>query len=101
MLAQDCVRKLTLRCGSRFGASRSAIRTTPPRLGCWAMDGVARRTTVTSAATAGARHRAMTDPPLLVRDDSVHTDQEGAQRARKVAPLSSARLPCQCAHAHQ
>src|SRR5438876_10791779 len=35
MLAQEWVRKLMLRCGSRFGASRSEILSTPPRLGAW------------------------------------------------------------------
>src|SRR3989441_122453 len=35
MLAQEWVRKLMLRCGSRFGASRSEILGTPPRLGAW------------------------------------------------------------------
>src|SRR6266545_1638445 len=36
MLDHEWVRKLTARWGSRFGASRSAMRSTPPRFGVWA-----------------------------------------------------------------
>src|SRR5215510_7810731 len=38
MLAYEWVRKLIERWGSRPGASRSAILSTPPRLGVWAAD---------------------------------------------------------------
>src|SRR6266852_7664301 len=95
MLAHECVRKLMARCGSRFGASRSAIRTIPPRLGDWARaSGAASRALSRAAQTANARRRAMTDPPLLV---SVSTLTEKERNGpEKVAPLCPARGPCQC-----
>src|SRR6266849_6002096 len=76
MLAQECVRKLMLRCGSRFGASRSASRTTPPRLGGWARAGWAANAAATRATKAMVRRRTMTDPPLRKRRVSALTEKE-------------------------
>src|SRR5712691_10613048 len=62
----ECVRKLIERCGSRVGASRSAMRRTPPRLGCCAgAAGAASRTARSATETARARRRAMADPPAV------------------------------------
>src|SRR5712692_1226376 len=60
----ECVRKLIERCGSRLGASRSAMRRTPPRLGCCArVAGAASRTARSASDTASATRLAMADPP--------------------------------------
>src|SRR2546422_5772302 len=50
------------RCGSRLGASRSAMRMTPPRFGVCAGVGVA-RATITSTSRNRETARTMVDPP--------------------------------------
>src|SRR5262245_210565 len=62
MLDHECVRKLTARWGSRFGASRSAMRSTPPRLGAWASAGESASRTVASSVNA---HRAAAGRGLM------------------------------------
>src|SRR5215468_9272859 len=58
------VRKLTFRCGSRLGASRSAMRRTPPRRGCWAeATGPSPSTTTATTMTATTPRRVMIWPP--------------------------------------
>ncbi len=83
-LTYECVRKLIERCGSRPGASRSAIRRTPPRLGAWAKTGSAAMTAASiRASTTRQRRRAMGRILLFpdrVGDLSV-SDEEGAKEA--------------------
>src|SRR6185312_13366138 len=77
------------RCGSRPGASRSAMRMTPPRLGwtpAWAMTSEARTSTLRTTAARNRRdgkgaRRAMARSPVL---EFVVIDREtGAKRAEK------------------
>src|SRR5262245_20083271 len=59
MLAHEWVRKLIERCRSRLGASRSAIRMMPPRLGCWASAGGVRDRITSAAHAARMKDRIM------------------------------------------
>src|SRR5262245_4302663 len=85
MLAHDWVRKLMLRCGSRLGASRSAMRRTPPRFGVSAdAEGVTRRARTSrpsSTPATRAAYRAMADPPVL--DAAQTVTAEGSDTGRK------------------
>src|SRR6476659_5614179 len=95
------------RCGSRPGASRYAMRMTPPRLGwapAWARAGVAAASKARTSAlrTTAARYRrdgkgsrrAMARPPVL---EFVVIDREtGAKWAEKLAYLALGARGCQC-----
>src|SRR5215475_1171298 len=100
MLDHECVRKLTARWGSRFGASRSAMRNTPPRLGveAWASVGEGASRTVASKVTA---HRTAAGRGFMsyllstMRNDLDRT--RPSEGTRTVRSLCSARSGCQLA----
>src|SRR2546425_121854 len=83
MLDHEWVRKLTDRCGSRFGASRSAMRSTPPRLGVWARASVVDRVGSTAASSTEAYTARGRRPIASSPSDHVgrsRSDREGTAR---------------------
>src|SRR2546428_91591 len=107
MLDHEWVRKLTDRCGSRFGASRSAMRSTPPRLGVWARASVVDRVGSTAASsteayTARGRRPIASSPSDYVgrsrsdRESTARTTENVGLIMRTRRPLSI-RAACQLA----
>src|SRR6266545_497541 len=93
----EWVRKLMDRCGSRLGASRSAIRTTPPRFGCCAAAGAAARNSVRAARSSSTMIRRAMARPLLPDPGSTRSPADGlrASAGGQVTPLSRNTACCQ------
>src|SRR5213593_2513924 len=80
MLDHDWVRKLMFRCGSRLGASRSAMRRTPPRLGCCASaPGTRARPSKTRTTATTVWRRIMARPPLRSEREAVELGDVAAR----------------------
>src|SRR3989442_13540658 len=101
MLDHEWVRKLTDRCGSRFGASRSAMRSTPPRLGVWARASVVDRVGSTAASSIVA-YTARGRRPIASSPSDHVDDPDPIAKARQEPPkmwgsLCAPDVPCQFA----